>query len=255
MAIDVHHEVTGPADAPVVVLSNSLGTTLEMWDRQRDALAGYRVVRYDTRGHGRSPVPDGPSTIADLGEDLIALLDRLEMERASLVGISLGGMTALWVAAHHPDRVARLAPCFTSARMGPPEMWRERIALVRAGGTGALADSTVDRWFTPAFRAREPGVVAEIHAMISAIPAEGYVSCSQAIAQMDLHSDLGRIVARTLVIAGAEDPSTPPAHGALIAEGIPGAELLVLADCAHLGNIGQTEAYNAALLGHLQGAE
>jgi 3-oxoadipate enol-lactonase len=255
MAIDVHHEVTGPADAPVVLLSNSLGTTLEMWDRQRDALAGYRVVRYDTRGHGRSPVPDGPSTIADLGADLVALLDRLEVDRASLVGISLGGMTALWVAAHHPHRVDRLLPCFTSPQMGPPEMWRERIALVRAGGTGALADSTVERWFTPAFREREPGVVAAIHAAFSATPAEGYVSCSQAIEAMDLRGDLGRIVAPTLVIAGAEDPSTPPARGALIADGIRGAELLVLADCAHLGNIGQTGAYNAALLGHLEGGD
>src|SRR5258705_13918842 len=114
MATVVHHEVTGPVDAPVVVLSNSLGTTLEMWDRQREALAGYRVVRYDERGHGRSPVPAGPSTIADLGGDLVALLDRLEIERASLVGVSLGGMISLWVAAHHPDRVDRLAPCFTS---------------------------------------------------------------------------------------------------------------------------------------------
>lgn len=255
MPIDVHHEVTGPADAPVVVLSNSLGTTLEMWDRQREALAGYRVVRYDTRGHGRSPVPDGPSTIADLGGDVIALLDRLEIERASVVGVSLGGMTALWLAAHRPDRVDRLAPCFTSAQLGPPEMWRERIAIVREQGTAALADALVGRWFTAAFREREPDFVAEMHGVISSIPAEGYASCSHAIEVMDQRADLELIVAPTLVIAGEEDPATPPTHGALIADGIHGAELLVLHDAAHLGNIEQPAAYNAALLGHLRGGE
>ena len=255
MAIDVHHEVTGPADAPVVVLSNSLGTTLEMWDRQREALAGYRVVRYDTRGHGRSPVPDGPSTIADLGGDLVALLDRLEIERASLVGVSLGGMTRCGWPRIIPDRVDRLMPCFTSAQLGPPEMWAERIALVQAQGTQALAEATIGRWFTPGFREREPGFVAEIRAVFEGTSAEGYASCSHAIQVMDLRDDLELITAPTLVIAGDEDPSTPPPHGALIAEGIHGADFLVLDDAAHLGNIAQPAAYNAALLGHLQGGE
>ena len=252
MPIDVHHEVTGPADAPVVVLSNSLGTPLAMWDSQRDTLSGYRVVRYDTRGHGRSPVPDGPSTIADLGGDLVALLDRLEIERASLVGISLGGMVSLWVAAHHPDRVERLAPCFTSAQLGPPELWRERSALVREKGVEALADTLVGRWFTPAFAAREPAVVAGVRAIVASTPAEGYASCCHAIEIMDLRPDLQLIIAPTLVIAGAVDPSTPPEHGALIAEGIYGAEFRVL-DSAHLGNIEQREEFDAALLSHLEG--
>jgi 3-oxoadipate enol-lactonase len=252
MAIDVHHEVTGPADAPVVVLSNSLGATLAMWDRQRDALAGFRVVRYDLRGHGGSPVPAGPSTIADLGEDLVALLDALEVERASLVGVSLGGMVSLWAAAHHADRVDRLIPCFTSARLGPPEMWRDRVELVRGRGTAAIADAVVGRWFTPPFANREPGLVATVRDGIAGTSAEGYVSCCQAIEGMDLREDLQLIVAPTLVIAGAEDPSTPPAHGALIAEGIRGAELQVLPGAAHLGNIEQSEAFNAALLGHLE---
>jgi 3-oxoadipate enol-lactonase len=253
MPIDVHHEVTGPAGAPVVVLSNSLGATLDMWDRQRDALAGFRVVRYDLRGHGGSPVPARPSTIADLGGDVLALLDRLEVERASLVGVSLGGMVSLWVAGHHPDRVDRLMPCFTSAQLGPPEMWRDRIALVRAEGTAAVADAVVGRWFTPAFADREPGLVASVRDTIAGTSADGYASCCHAIEGMDLREDLQLIVAPTLVIAGAEDPSTPPAHGALIAEGIHGAELQVLADAAHLGNIEQSEAFNAALLGHLEG--
>ncbi len=253
MPIDVHHEVTGPAGAPAVVLSNSLGTTLAMWDPQRDALAGHRVVRYDARGHGRSPVPDGPSTIAELGGDLVALLDRLEIERASLVGVSLGGMVSLWVAAHHPDRVERLVPCFTSAQLGPPELWRDRIALVLAEGTGALADTLVGRWFTPAFAAREPEFLDGMRATIAGTPAAGYASCCRAIETMDLRPDLQLITAPTLVIAGAEDPATPPAHGALIAEGIESADFRVLADAAHLGNIEQPEAFDAALLGHLQG--
>ncbi len=253
MPIDVHHEVTGPADAPAVILSNSLGATLAMWERQLDALAGFRVVRYDLRGHGRSPVPDGPSSIADLGGDLIALLDRLEIERASLVGVSLGGMVSLWTAAHHPGRVERLVPCFTSAQLGPPEMWRDRIATVQAKGTGALADAVVGRWFTPAFTAREPGYVAAVRDTIAATPDAGYASCCQAIAAMDLRPALELITAPTLVIAGADDPATPPSHGELIADGIHGAELRVLADAAHLGNIEQPEAFNAAVLDHLQG--
>ncbi len=253
MPIDVHHEVTGPAGAPAVVLSNSLGAALAMWDRQLDALADLRVVRYDLRGHGLSPVPDGPSTIADLGRDLIALLDRLEIERASLVGVSLGGMVSLWTAAHHPERVERLVPCFTSAQLGSPELWRERIATVQTHGTAALADAVVGRWFTPAFSAREPGSVAAMRDTIAATPDAGYASCAHAIEAMDLRPDLQLITAPTLVMAGADDPVTPPSHADVIADGIHAADLRVLDDAAHLGNFEQPEAYNAALLGHLQG--
>lgn len=152
--IEVHHELAGPGDAPVVVLSNSLATTLAMWDGNVPALVGrYRVVRYDMRGHGRSPVPDGPSTLADLGGDLLALLDRLGIERAHLVGVSIGGMVSLWTAANAPERVASLVPCFTSAQLGPPELWQERAALALAEGTEALADATMARWFTAGFAA------------------------------------------------------------------------------------------------------
>jgi 3-oxoadipate enol-lactonase len=253
MPIDVHHEVSGSADAPVVVLSNSLGSTLAMWDRQLDALADYRVVRYDLRGHGGSPVPAGPSAIADLGGDLVALLDRLEIGRASLVGVSLGGMVSLWTAAHHPDRVERLVPCFTSAQLGPPQMWRDRIATVQAEGTGALADAVIGRWFTPAFAAREPDYVAGMRDTIAATSAAGYASCAHAIETMDLRPALQLITAPTLVIAGADDPSTPPSHAEVIVDGIHAAELCVLDDAAHLGNIERAEEFNAALLGHLQG--
>jgi 3-oxoadipate enol-lactonase len=253
MPIAVHHVVTGPAGADVVVLSNSLGSELAMWDRQLDALRDRRIVRYDLRGHGRSPLPDGPSTIADLGGDLISLLDELGVERASLVGVSLGGMVSLWTAANHPDRVDRLVPGFTSALLGPPEGWRERAALVRAEGTGAVADAVIGRWFTPAFAGREPELVRRLRDTIAGTPPEGYASCCHAIEAMDLRGDLARITAPTLVIAGSADPSTPPAHGAAIAEGIPGARLRVLEGAAHLGNIEQADVYNAALIEHLEG--
>src|SRR5262249_7454825 len=156
-----------------IVLSNSLGATLAMWDPQVDVLAQrFRVVRYDMRGHGRSPVRPGRCEIADLGADLLALLDRLGIERAHLLGLSLGGMASLWTAARHPERVGRLIVCATSALLGPPEFWAGRAAAVRAGGCAAIAEAVVARWFTPAFRARRPEVVAEMRAMVASTPAE-----------------------------------------------------------------------------------
>jgi 3-oxoadipate enol-lactonase len=249
--IAVHHEVSGPADAPVVVLSHSLGSTLAMWDRQLAALAGYRVVRYDLRGHGRSPVPSGPSTVDDLGGDLVALLDRLEIERASLAGVSIGGKASMWLAAHRPERVDRLVPCFTSAHLPPPEAWRERAELVTAQGTEAVADAVVARWFTPAFAKTEPAEVRRFRDIIAATPAAGYASCCRAIEVDDLRPVLGSITAPTLVITGRDDPATPPEHGEAIAHGIPGARLLILDGAAHLGNVEQAAAFNRALLAHL----
>lgn len=251
--IEVHHTDSGLRGAPVVVLSNSLGATLAMWDRQVPALADrYRVVRYDLRGHGQSPAPAGPSTIEDLGSDLLGLLDRLELERAALVGVSLGGMVSLWVAASAPERVSSLVPSFTSAQLGPPESWVARAAAVRAGGVDAVADAVIGRWFTPAFAAREPELVAGIRAAIAATSADGYASLCHAIETMDLRGLLAGIRAPTLVIAGADDPSTPPDHGRLIAEGIAGARLAVIEGAAHLGNIEQAGAYNRLLIDHLE---
>jgi 3-oxoadipate enol-lactonase len=250
--VELHHTFAGPQDAGVVVLSNSLGTTLAMWEPQAAALArGHRVLRYDLRGHGRSPVPEAPYSIADLGSDLLALLDRNGIARASLFGVSLGGMVSMWVAAHAPERVDRLILCSTSAVMGPPESWTERAALVRREGTAAVADSVVARWFTPAFAAAQPDVVARIRGQLAATPAEGYAGCCEAIREMDQRPDLPAIAAPTLVIAAEGDPSTPPAHARTIAGLIPGARLEVLDRGAHLVNVEAPDVVNPLVLAHL----
>ena len=249
---DLHHLFEGSAAADVCVLSNSLGTTLRMWDPQAAALArDARVLRYDMRGHGRSPVPPPPYTLADLGADLLALLDRHGIERASLCGVSLGGMVSMWVAAHAPERVGRLVLCSTSALMPPPEAWAERAALVRRSGTEAVADTVVARWFTPAFAAARPDVVAPIRADLAATPPAGYAACCEVVGAMDLRADLGSIRAATLVIGATDDPSTPPEHARAIAAGIPGARLVVLPQGAHLVNLETPDVVTALIAGHL----
>ncbi|MFD7658865.1 3-oxoadipate enol-lactonase [Actinosynnema sp. NPDC059797] len=253
--MEVHHVEHGPPDGPVVVLSGSLGSDLSTWEPQVRPLAdaGFRVVRYDHRGHGASPVPPGPYRLADLADDALALLDRLGARRAHWVGLSLGGMVGMWLAAHHADRVAGLVLCCTSAAPGPPEGWVERAAAVRAGGTGAVADAVVARWFTPGLRAADPAGVARYRDVVAATPAEGYASCCEAIATMRLTEVLPRITAPTLVLSGAEDPATPPEHGERIARAVPGARLEVVAGAAHLGNVEQPERFTAEVLRHLEG--
>jgi len=251
-AVEVHAVVEGQQDAPVVLLLGSLGSTVEMWKPQVPALAQhFRVVRFDTRGHGRSPVPPGPYVIDDLVDDAVALLDRLGVETASLVGLSLGGMTAMRLAAREPHRVDRLALLCTSAHLGPASNWTERAATVRERGTVAVAPTVAGRWLTDSARAADPTAVAELERMIASTPSEGYASCCEAIGAMDLRADLASIHAPTLVIAGADDPSTPPPHLHAIADAVAGASLIVLQSAAHLANLEQPEAVNAALLAHL----
>ena len=254
-AVDVHAVESGPPDAPVVLLAGSLGSSLEMWDPQVAALsARFRVVRYDARGHGRSPVPVGPYVLDDLVDDAVALLDRLGVERAHVVGLSLGGMTAMRLAAREPHRVDRVALLCTSARFASPEPWAERARTVRAEGTAAIADAVVARWFTLALSERDPALVARMREMVASTSTEGYASCCAAIQTMDLREDLGRITAPVLAIAGADDPATPPEHLAAIVDGVPGARLLVLPQAAHLANVEQAVAVDAALLAHLDPA-
>ena len=253
-AVALHHVVEGPADAPAVLMLGSLGSTLAMWEAQAAALAGpYRVVRADLRGHGGSPVPPGPYTVDDLVADAVALLDRLGIGAAHVVGLSLGGMTAMRLAALHPDRVDRLAVLCTSALLGPASGWIDRAATVRASGPGAVAPTVVGRWFTEARRKADPDLVARHERMVAGTPAEGYAACCEAIAVMDLRADLPRIVAPTLAIAGAEDPVTTPDHLRDIAAAVPRARLFVVPGAAHLACVEQPAAVNAVLAVHLAG--
>jgi 3-oxoadipate enol-lactonase len=252
--VELNAHVEGPSDGRPLVLGGSLGATLAMWDAQVPALTRtHRVIRFDHRGHGRSPLPPGPYAMDDLGGDVVALLDRLGLQRVTYVGLSLGGMVGQWLAINAPERVDRLILISTSARMPPPESWHERAAAVReAGTTAAVADAVLGRWFTPGFAEREPQVIAEYREMVSSSPADGYAACCEAIADMDLRPALGRIAAPTLVLVGAQDPSTPPVHARTIAGGIPGARLEVLDPGAHLLNVERDEDVTALIRDHLE---
>lgn len=250
--VALHHTLEGPEDAPVLVASNSLGTALRMWDDQAPALLErFRLLRYDHRGHGESPVPPGPYTIDDLGRDVLALLDRLGVRRFSLLGLSIGGMVGMWVASEAPERVERLVLCCTSARFEPPDDWESRAATVRADGVEAIADAVLERWFTPAFRESHQDVVEWAGSMLRGTSAEGYAGCCEAIRDADLRGKLGAVRAPTLVVAGADDPAAPVEEAELIRDSIPDARLVVVEQAAHLANVEQPEAITQAVLEHL----
>jgi 3-oxoadipate enol-lactonase len=252
--VNLHHRFDGSPDAPVVVLSNSLGSSPAMWEPQLPALtARFRVLRYDHRGHGASPVPPGPYTIDDFGRDTLELLDSLGLERVSFCGLSLGGAVGMWLGIHAPERLDRLALCCTAAKFGTPDVWAERAGAVRAGGVEALADAILERWFTARFRAEQPETVARIREMLVATPAEGYAASCEALAECDLRAELGSIRAPTLVLAGADDPATPPEQAEQLVAAIPGSRLVVIPDTAHFANVEKPEAFNRAILEHLSG--
>jgi 3-oxoadipate enol-lactonase len=217
-----------------------------MWDPQLPLAERFRLLRYDHPGHGSSAPAEGPLSIADLGAAVLDLLDELGLVRVSWCGLSLGGMVGMWLAIHAPDRIDRLVACCTSAKLGPSEFWDERAELVRREGMGAIADTVVGRWFTPRFPDREP-----YRAMLIATDPESYARCCEAIRDMDLRDDLPRITAPTIVIAGAEDPSTPAEHAKRIIAGITDSRLLVIPDTAHLANVERADAVNDAVLEHL----
>lgn len=241
-----HHRFDGPPDAPVVVLGPSLGTTLDLWEPQLAALTRtWRILRYDLPGHGGSPAAPG-FTVDDLAAGVLALLDRHAPGRFSYAGVSLGGAVGTTLALRAPDRVASLVLCCTSARFGTPESWRERAALVRAEGTGPLVEMTRSRWFTAGF----PGAGRYLDMLRGADP-EGYAGCCDALAAFDVRDRLGEVRAPTLVVAGAEDPATPPAHAEVLAEGIPDATLLVVPDAAHLATAERPDVVTEAIVRHL----
>jgi 3-oxoadipate enol-lactonase len=254
MSVPLHQVVSGRADAPPLLLGNSLGTSLSMWDAVVAQLDDrFRIVRFDHRGQGDSDVPDGPYDIADLGEEVVALLDELEIDAASFCGVSIGGIVGLWLAAHAPERVDRLIVCCTSAHPVPQETWSERARIVReAGSTEPIADPVVSRWITPGFAAEHPGDLAELRGMLLASQADGYAACCGVLERLDLRADLERIRAPTLVVAGADDASLPAAeHSEQIAHGIPGARYELLDAAAHIPMVERPDAVAALILEHL----
>ena len=247
----LHYTIDGAADAPVLVLSNSLGTDLAMWAPQMDALrAQFRVVRYDTRGHGQSSVTPGPYTVAQLGQDVIDLLDHLEIASTHFCGLSMGGMTGMWLATHYPERINRLVLANTAAKIGTPEAWNSRIAAVNSTGLAAIIPGVMERWFTAGFREREAAAVDAIAAGLLRTSPEGYNANCGAVRDMDQRDTIEAIRAPTLVIAGTHDLATPPAGGQYVAATIPGAALIEL-DAAHLSNIEQPAAFTEAVLNFL----
>ena len=247
----INVEVEGPQGAPVLMLSNSLGTTLRMWDAQVAPFTQhFRLVRYDRRGHGKSGVPKGPYTMERLGRDVLVVLDGLGVKKVNWCGLSMGGMVGQWLGANAPERVERLVLTNTSSFFPDKNGWNERLKLVEEKGIAAFAAPNMARWFTKGFLEREPQTVAGIQAMFAATPLEGYLACGAAVRDMDQRELLPRIKAPTLVIAGKHDGATPPEANEYISNHIPGAKF-ALVDAAHLSNIEQSEAYTKALLAFL----
>ena len=244
-------EVEGPADAPALMLSNSLGTDLAMWDPQAKPFTErFRLVRYDRRGHGKSGVPPGPYSMERLGRDVLGILDRLGIESVDWCGLSMGGMVGQWLGANAPGRIRRLVLANTSSWFPAKEVWNERIALVRERGMAAIADATMARWFTAPFIAREPGAIARMKAMVLATPPAGYIANCEAVRDMDHRDVLRAITAPTLLIAGRHDAATPVEAAEFIRDRIAGAKLTVL-DAGHISNVEQASAFTAAVLDFL----
>jgi 3-oxoadipate enol-lactonase len=252
--ITLHYRFDGDEGAPVVLLCNSLATDLGMWEPQVPALthAGYRVLRYDRRGHGKSAVPPAPYTLEQLADDAVGLLDTLGLARVHFCGLSIGGMVGQILGAEHGARLLSLTLCDTAAHTPAPAAWDERMAAVRAGGMAAVVDATIERWFTPPGRQRQPQVIQRVREMILNTPVEGYCGCGAAIQRLDNRERLGRIRVPTTVIVGEEDQGTPVAAARFIHERVPGSTLTVLPRAAHLANLEQAPAFNDALLKHVQ---
>jgi 3-oxoadipate enol-lactonase len=248
----ISYEVDGDPRAPTLLLINSIGSTREMWTRQVAGFAAsYRVIRYDARGHGRSSVPRGPYTLDQLGRDAVAILDDAGAATADICGLSLGGITAQWLGLRAAHRVRGLVLANTAARVGTVEMWAERISLVHQKGMSAVADLAMERWFTPAFRERDPETVHAFRAMVQACPADGYLGCAAALRDADLRDHVSGIRAPTLLVASSHDTATPPEGLEYIRARVPAAQLVTF-DSAHLSNVECAEAFTSAVLEFLK---
>ena len=252
--LNIAYRVDGNDTADSVVLINSLGTDLSLWEPQMDELTRhFRVIRSDCRGHGDSDVPRDSTSIGRLGADLVALLDHLNVERAHLCGISLGGFTALWAAAYHRERVGRAVFANTAARLGSAESWDERMRAVRAGGLAAISETVVGRFLGATFRAEHPDETRRIRHMVEATPAAGYLAAGAALRDADLHAVVSRIRAPSLIIGGELDQSTPLRQSEELHTLIEGNELVVLPGAAHLTNVEQAEKFTPIVTTFLRG--
>lgn len=244
----LHYRIDGDDALPLLVLSNGLGTDLSMWDPQIPALSReFRVLRYDTRGHGASSAPAESFSIEHLGRDVLALIDKAGVARVHFCGLSLGGMIGMWLGIHAPHRLQSLVLANTAARIGSPTMWNERIETVRSAGMKAISDAAVARWFTPDFIASHGDTVSEVKAAMERTSAEGYIRCCAAIRDTDHREAISRIPVPTLVVTGARDIATPPADGRFLAQHIAGSQSVEF-DSAHLSNIESSREFNEALL-------
>jgi 3-oxoadipate enol-lactonase len=247
----LHVEIEGPANAPVLMLSNSLGTDLHMWDPQvAEFAASFRLIRYDRRGHGKSSAPKGPYSMEMLGRDVLGILDALKIKKISWLGLSMGGMVGQWLGANAPERIERLILSNTSSYYENKAPWNDRIALVREKGLGAIADNIMKVWFTEIFRMHDPQSVARMKAVMLGIPVDGYIGCCEAVRDMDHRELLARIKAPTLVIAGMKDPATTVENAEFIRARVPGAKLALI-DAAHIANVEQPKAYARAVMDFL----
>lgn len=247
----IHYALEGPAARPALVLSNSLGTDFSMWDPQiAEFTKSFRVLRYDTRGHGKSFVTTGPYSAKQLADDVLALADRLKLEQFHFCGLSMGGMTGMWLAANAPQRLNKLVISSASAKFGTPETWSTRIETVRKQGMKPVAAATIERWFTSAFRARNPLHTANIRKMVESVNPEGYIACCAAVRDFDFREQLGKIHTPTLVISGVHDPATTPADGRFLADHIPSARYVEL-NAAHLSNVEDADRFTQEVSGFL----
>lgn len=247
----MYFETAGDRRKPCLLFSNSLGTDGAMWDAQAQALASdYFVVRYDTRGHGRSSSPQGPYTVAQLGGDVVALLDHLDIGQAHVCGLSMGGVTAQWLGVHAPRRVLKLVLANTAAKVGTAQGWLERAAAVRSHGLESIAATSPSRWFTPAWSAENPAMVTAMTDALRRQDPHGYAACCEALAEADLRPEIAAITAPTLVIAGRHDPVTTVADGAALRDAIPNAQLALL-DASHMSSVQSPNAFTATLLAFL----